>query len=148
MQSRMWLSLQIKAAKLKQVINYSAMGKLLGELEEKVMTIIWSSEQALKPGEVQALLDSGLAYTTVMTILQRLADKGFLTRTKTKGTYYYQASVSKDKYVHTNLGDVLSNIVNSYGQLAISQFVDSVKTDPENLELLKKYLAEHTDEAA
>jgi len=139
------LSLQVKAVKLKQVIKQSAMGKLLGELEEKVMNIIWQQGES-KPAEVQTALDNGLAYTTIMTIMQRLTEKGFLSRRKQKSTYFYTANISKSNYVENNLGDMLSNMLNSYGQLAISRFVDTVKTDPHNLDMLRKYLNEHADE--
>jgi predicted transcriptional regulator len=121
------------------------MGKLLGELEEKIMNILWEKGE-LKPAEVQSLLASDLAYTTVMTIMQRLAEKGFLSRRKQKSTYFYTANISKTNYVNTNLGAMLNSIVNSYGQLAISRFVDTVKTDPHNLDMLRKYLDEHADE--
>ena len=47
-----------------------------GSLEQEVMAVLWASDQALTPGEVQQGLGADLAYTTVMTILTRLHGKG------------------------------------------------------------------------
>jgi predicted transcriptional regulator len=53
-----------------------------GELEHAVMSILWSRPNALSVREVHDLLvvDRDLAYTTVMTVLDRLAKKGLATR--------------------------------------------------------------------
>ena len=55
---------------------------VLGELEQAVMEVLWESPTALPVREVQAALadDRELAYTTVMTVMDRLAKKGQLLR--------------------------------------------------------------------
>ena len=55
---------------------------VLGELEQAVMEVLWGSPTALSVRDVQAALadDRGLAYTTVMTVMDRLAKKGQLLR--------------------------------------------------------------------
>ncbi len=51
-----------------------------GSLEAEVLTVLWSVDVASTPAEVQAAIGRPLAYTTVLTILQRLHTKGHLTR--------------------------------------------------------------------
>lgn len=51
-----------------------------GALEAEVMATLQTAETPLTAREVQAALPAGLAYTTVMTTLTRLFDKGALTR--------------------------------------------------------------------
>ena len=51
-----------------------------GSLEAEVTDVLWSADGGLTPGEVQAALSRTLAYTTVLTILQRLHGKGQVTR--------------------------------------------------------------------
>ncbi len=55
---------------------------VLGELEQAVMEVLWESPTALPVRDVQAKLSSErqLAYTTVMTVMDRLAKKGQLLR--------------------------------------------------------------------
>lgn len=54
---------------------------LLGELERAVMEVLWQTDAALSVRDVHAALaDRDLAYTTVMTVLDRLAKKGICSR--------------------------------------------------------------------
>ncbi len=55
---------------------------VFGELEQAVMEVLWESPTALSVRDVQAALagDRDLAYTTVMTVMDRLAKKGQLLR--------------------------------------------------------------------
>ena len=49
-----------------------------GELEGEVLAALWASAEPLVPAEVQDAVGGGLAYTTVMTILVRLHEKGVI----------------------------------------------------------------------
>ncbi len=63
-----------------------------GELEYAVMGILWSRPEALSVREVHDRLsaDRDLAYTTVMTVLDRLAKKGLATRNLVKRAWLYR----------------------------------------------------------
>lgn len=123
------------------MVHYS-MALILGELEQKVMNIIWESDEPLKPAEVLDKMSCGLAYTTIMTILKRLSDKDLLEREKKGKVYFYKAKVKKQKFAKNKLSQLFNSVVNSYGDIAISQFVDSLKSRPEDLKLLKECLEE------
>ena len=62
-----------------------------GALETEVLAALWASGEPMTPAQVQDSLDSGLAYTTVMTILSRLHDKGAVTRERSGRAYAYAA---------------------------------------------------------
>ncbi|MGW3287059.1 BlaI/MecI/CopY family transcriptional regulator [Streptomyces sp. NPDC001002] len=51
-----------------------------GELESGVLAALWSAHEPLTARQVQERLPGDLAYTTVLTILSRLHDKGMLVR--------------------------------------------------------------------
>lgn len=55
---------------------------LLGELETAIMRVLWATPQPLTVRAVFEVLveDRQLAYTTVMTVLDRLAKKGVVLR--------------------------------------------------------------------
>jgi len=55
-------------------------GKVLGDLESEVMEIIWSQKGAVSVKSVTEILIKRrqIAYTTVMTIMARLVNKGVL----------------------------------------------------------------------
>jgi len=62
-----------------------------GALEAEVLSVLWSSAEPLSPADVQARLEDELAYTTVVTILTRLHDKGVATREKHGRSFRYDA---------------------------------------------------------
>jgi hypothetical protein len=59
---------------------------MLGPLEAEVMGVLWRAGKPLPVREVAAALNAGrdaaLAYTTVMTVMSRLAGKGILARSR------------------------------------------------------------------
>ena len=62
-----------------------------GALEAEVLSVLWSSAEPLSPADVQTRLEGQLAYTTVVTILTRLHDKGVATREKHGRAFRYHA---------------------------------------------------------
>lgn len=63
----------------------------LGALETEVLEVLWACDDALTPAEVLERLDTELAYTTVMTILTRLWQKGLVERRKSGRAFAYSA---------------------------------------------------------
>src|SRR3989339_1255591 len=113
---------------------------LLGPLEQQIMDVLWTSVEPLKPSDVLRRLAGDHAYTTVMTVLTRLADKKLICRDLQGKAYFYPPCQTKNEFIKNHLSDIFSGLVNSYGGLAISQFVESLKaTDSSDLDLLKQY---------
>ena len=82
-----------------------------GELESAVMQVLWDSEHALKVQEVVDALDTGraLAYTTVMTVMDRLAKKGQVTRELDGRAWQYRPSRTWVELVANEIVGILSN---------------------------------------
>jgi len=118
--------------------------KLFGPLEEQVMNILWEAEKPLKPQEVLGKLGGDHAYTTIMTVLKRMADKKILKREMCGKAFEYCPCLEKEVFVKKNLSAIYGNLVNDFGGLAISQFVDELKNNKGDLELLKQYVEDST----
>ncbi|MEK7528089.1 MAG: BlaI/MecI/CopY family transcriptional regulator [Patescibacteria group bacterium] len=112
----------------------------LGPLEQKVMDVLWKSSTPLKPLDVLHQLKGDYAYTTIMTILKRLADKEVVSRKMSGKAFLYSPCSCKEKFIKKNLSGIINGLVDSYGQVAIANFVDVIKNDKKDLALLKKYL--------
>jgi predicted transcriptional regulator len=69
---------------------------VFGDLEQAVMDVLWASPAAMSVRDVQAALapQRELAYTTVMTVMDRLAKKGQLTRELDGRAWMYRAAHS------------------------------------------------------
>jgi predicted transcriptional regulator len=80
-----------------------------GELESAVLAALWASDVPLNPGQVRDALGDDLAYTTIMTTLVRLYEKGQVTRERSGRAFEYRpsvdvASVAADKMRHVMEG--------------------------------------------
>ncbi|HLY99441.1 MAG TPA: BlaI/MecI/CopY family transcriptional regulator [Candidatus Angelobacter sp.] len=73
-----------------------ALGQL-GALESELMQRIWARGE-ISVRDLHAELASRLAYTTIMTTLDRLYKKGLLHRRKTGKAYCYTAALAEDEY--------------------------------------------------
>lgn len=98
----------------------------MGELEAKVMEVLWSHDGAMKPGEVHKQLARGreLAYTTVMTILVRLWGKGLLERQREGRAYVYRPVESRAAYAARRMREILES-AGSQAE-ALASFVESM----------------------
>jgi predicted transcriptional regulator len=81
----------------------------VGELEALVMRHVWDAQEAVTVrGVLEALPpDKPLAYTTVMTVMERLYRKGLLVREESGKAYLYAAAVSRADYTARMMTDVL-----------------------------------------
>lgn len=122
--------------------NPSAMeiGSGLGELEARVYEIVCEGGPQ-NVAEVSATLqaaDRKLAYTTVMTVLTRLWEKGFLIRKKRSRAYVYEA---RDRYeVAAHLGEqAVRGLLDRWGEPALTAFIRNLT--PEQRALVADLLA-------
>lgn len=115
----------------------------LGELEQRIMNIVWEMKSC-STRDVQNKLgkDRKLAYTTVATVLQRLYEKGLITRTAKTKAHIYFPRVSKESYGRNIAQSFLKRFINSFGDTAIASFAESIEQLPKEkrkyfLKLLK-----------
>jgi predicted transcriptional regulator len=86
--------------------------------------------------------DNGLARTTVLTMMERLRDKGYLTRSKVRGTNQYSPRLTRS--------ELMSGVVRSFvektlgGNLSpfVAYLADGASVSPQELEDLKRLVEE------
>lgn len=104
-------------------------GRLLGELEHDVMRVLWKSggNHTIR-NVVDALCkERNLAYTTVMTIMNRLAAKGLLVRDESKQPHLYKPKYSQAELYRSMAGMMLERIRKEFGDVAIACFVEEAE---------------------
>jgi predicted transcriptional regulator len=82
----------------------------LGTLERQVIEIVWAGDE-VTVRDVHARLDGKVAYTTVMTTLDRLFRKGLLVRTKRSRAFVYSALASREELDDIVASDVVSGLL-------------------------------------
>lgn len=118
--------------------------QVLGELESQVMEVLWERGRS-SVRDVLGNLSGGkkLAYTTVMTVMSRLAEKGLLEREKDGASYFYRPALTKEEFSERVAQEVLSGILSSHGDSAVASFVDLLASEGrDKLEYLSKLLHE------
>lgn len=97
----------------------------LGELERAVMEVLWDRGTPAAVRDVaRALSERELAYTTVMTVLDRLAKKGFVRRQRDGRAWRYEPENSREGYVAQLMLDALS--LTGDRDAALTRFARSV----------------------
>jgi predicted transcriptional regulator len=97
---------------------------LLGHLELSVMEILWAHVH-----EVAQRLGRPLAYTTVMTTLDRLFKKDLLVRRKCERAFLYAPRWTRLEWERKRAGDFVAGFLaapEATGDLLISSLVDAV----------------------
>jgi predicted transcriptional regulator len=113
-----------------------------GELEAAVLSALQAAGVALSPGEVRDRLDADLAYTTVVTILSRLHDKGVLERRKVGRAYAYAPVADEPGLAARRMARVLDGEADR--QAVLARFVSGLSESDE--ELLRKMLGDRATE--
>ncbi len=83
----------------------------IGEAELEVLQTLWEHGPATVREVMNKLHEQGrpLAYTTVLTFLTRLEQKGCVTSDKSDLAYVYRPKVTRDKVSRTRLDAVLES---------------------------------------
>ncbi len=110
----------------------------LGELERKVMDILWDSMETPLTGRQVADQFPDRAYTTVLTILERLRRKKLVTRRSEGKVHVFSAAGSRESYMAALMLDSLGEA--SDRDAVLVRFAETVA--PEEAQILRKALDE------
>lgn len=118
----------------------------LPELESVVMEQIWAAGESTVRDVMSALneaLDNKRAYTTYMTIIERLRTKGLLLRRREGKTNFYRPAHPRAEYVASRARVEVDALVEQYGDLALSHFARQMAAlDPERRRRLKRQVGD------
>ncbi len=98
-----------------------------GDLESAVLRAVWAAGQPVTAAEVRESLHGNDAYTTVLTVLTRLWEKGLLERERHGRAHVYRALVDE---AELTAGQMEQQLRLAHDQEAVlSRFVDSLDAD-------------------
>lgn len=122
------------------VVGRPKQGGGFAPLESQIMEVVW---RASEPLPVRRVLDElnerrsqPLAYTTVMTVMNRLLAKGALARHGQRRRYLYQATATDAA------GIAVHDVIRNHGDAAVAHFLEAARADPDVLDRLRALLAE------
>ena len=106
----------------------------LGPTEKRIMEVVWMRGKTTVSDVHQCMVcgQKKLAYTTVMTIMNRLTEKGLLERRKAGKAYRYSVLFQRNEVVRMILHDHLKALTARFGDevlLALAEEIKAMKTD-------------------
>jgi predicted transcriptional regulator len=103
------------------------------------MDAVWAARDPVSVREVVDALNARrsepLAYTTVMTVMSRLAAKNALRRHGEPRSYVYEATAADAA------GIAVREVIRTYGDTAVAHFLEEASADPGTLSRLRSLLA-------
>jgi predicted transcriptional regulator len=114
----------------------------LHELEAEIMDEVWARDACTVRDVLDALnarSPTPRAYTTVMTVMQRLDGKGLLQRERAGRRDVYVAALSRDEYAQARAGAQVGALVDEYGDVALAHFARHMsQLDPKRREQIRR----------
>lgn len=121
----------------------------LGDLEAIVLRTLWDGGELSTPEVVSRVAASRqLAYTTVLTVLQRLHRKGIVSRRLEGKVHWYTAAVSQQELARQK-GESLAEAVVELSSVGLSAFLaQAQRLDPVFVAELRERLVEESDDSS
>jgi predicted transcriptional regulator len=114
----------------------------LHALEAEVMHEMWRVDEAPVRAVMETLnarSDKERKYTTIMTIMARLARKGLLRRRREGKTDIYAAALTREQYLEARAREEVGALVDEYGDVALVHFARQMNgLDPKRREQLRR----------
>lgn len=122
--------------------------QVLGDLEAEIMECLWEMGSASVRDVHECLLGRrDIAYTTVMTVMSRLAEKGMLARRQDGRAYIYNPVQTRDAFCTGVVKRVMAGLFGSAGRPVLAHFVESLaEEDQAELDLLSELIARKREE--
>jgi predicted transcriptional regulator len=114
--------------------------------ELDVMAVLWQRGPSTV-AEVRDALEDALAYTTVLTVLRTLEEKGYAGHEEEGRAYRYFAAVEREAAGESALRRVLGKLFAGSPELLLTQLVRERGVDPEALRRMRELLDARLEDA-
>lgn len=113
------MSEPISQAKIHFHPDKNGLGLFLGELGGEIMEIIWEhGPMTVKRAQYHLNKIKPAAYTTVMTVMNRLNEKKVLHRTKIGHSFTYTPAMERNQFINYSIKEILGSIMAEFPEAA------------------------------
>lgn len=119
----------------------------LGSLQRQVMEILWEQGEATVAGVREAMGDEA-AYTTVLSVLQKLEKAGWVEHRAEGRTYVYRAARSKRQAGTTSLRSFVDRVFRGDRLLLFQHLLDDEHVDEAELARLRDMIDQRRGETS
>jgi BlaI family penicillinase repressor len=116
---------------------------VLTSQELEIMKVVWSSGASTVRGVYEALLERRkIAYTTVMTMMNILEQKGYLKKTQKDRAYVYQATKPQKQVIRGMVREFVDRVFNGSAEPLLLHLVEDRRLSEEDLDQIRGMLKE------
>jgi len=117
------------------------------ELELEILKILWKNG----PSPVREVRDAlkdfrDLAYTSVMTILNIMVEKGYVQRAKVGNSYAYRACLDRESTERDMVRDLVERVFDGSAAAAMLHLIETADIDDAELERLRALIRRKEDQ--
>ncbi len=117
----------------------------LSKAEEQIMEQVWKHEKVFLKDLIESLPEPKPASTTVITLLKRMQDKGFVGYNLFGNSRQYYPLVAKTDYFSNHVNGLIRNFFNNSAAQFGSFFAKDSNLSTEDLEKLREIITEEID---
>ncbi|MEW4372068.1 BlaI/MecI/CopY family transcriptional regulator [Paenibacillus kandeliae] len=121
-------------------VGATGLDRFFGPLEAQIMNVLWEAQHPLTIKEVQTVISQSkpLNFNTVMTVMNRLVDKGALSRHIEGKSFHYVPSESRADFLNNQSRELTHELMEEFGSLAVNHMVDVLEeVDPKLIQALE-----------
>ena len=98
----------------------------LGTLEAQLMDVLWNTSEQLSVQGVVDKLGPGHNYKTAMTVLNRLVEKGLLSRALEGRAYHYHPTHPREEFLRSVADELVREYVEAYGAASGTHLTEAI----------------------
>jgi BlaI family penicillinase repressor len=111
--------------------------------ELEIMKVVWSAGSSTVRGVYEALLGQRkIAYTTVMTMMNILEQKGYLKKTQKDRAYVYQATKPQKQVIRGMVREFVDRVFNGSAEPLLLHLVEDRRLSEEDLNQIRNMIKE------
>ena len=122
----------MKISKFK--INENGLNRFFGPLEAKIMEILWNNDE-MTIKDVQRVLEQEKMtnFNTVMTVMNRLVEKGILQKRSEGRSSMYKPVQSRIDFLNAQSKEMTHELMDEFGNVVVSHMLDALEEVDEDL---------------
>jgi predicted transcriptional regulator len=120
--------------------------------ELEILKVLWDREGPIPVREVLDAVNAGAneprAYTTVMSLLNVMTDKGLLRRRPRGRAFVYEPSLPREQTLRSLLGETLRRVYGGSTRLLMAHLLDQSQPGRDELDAIRSLLDAYEDQAS
>jgi predicted transcriptional regulator len=112
----------------------------LTEVELELMDVLWEKGKGTVSDIVEALPEERLAYSSVLTMMRILEQKGYVTHEKEGRAFVYRPLIDRQQAQRSVIGYLLKRFFNNSPELLVVNLLESEDVDPDEVKRLRQMI--------